>query len=51
MLEWIECDECEFLFFPDIPRQRLCLTCGCAQSATDGLREADVITILEGIKE
>ncbi len=50
MIEWVECEQCGFLFFPDKPMKKLCYTCECASCATDGMKEADVITVLEGIK-
>lgn len=49
MIEWKECEECRFLFFPDRATQRLCDGCECAHESGDGTNEADVITVLEGL--
>lgn len=49
MVEWRECEECKFLFFPDRARQVLCDACTCAGCATDGTDETDVISVLEGL--
>ncbi len=50
MIEWVECADCRFIFFPERPGTRYCEACECRHESGDGTNETDVIAVLEGIK-